>query len=101
VRLERFMEVRDSWIVWSVLVSFWMLALAAIPGAIILRRRRTMPVFPLLVPIGIVLFTVAITYANTRFRATAEPMLVVLAAVAVDALIARSRTDRSSEQPAP
>ncbi len=60
-------------------------------GVVVLRRRRSFPLFPLLVPIGIVLVTVAVTYANTRFRVAAEPMLIVLAAVAVDATIAPSR----------
>ena len=91
VRLESFMEGRDLWVVWSMLASFWVLVLAAIPGAVVLRRRRSVPLFPLLVPIGIVLVTVAVTYANTRFRIAAEPMLVVLAAVAIDAAFAASR----------
>jgi hypothetical protein len=48
-------------------------------------------VFPLLIVPAIVVITVAITYGSTRFRAVAEPSLVVLAAVAIDALVRRQR----------
>jgi len=41
-----------------------------------------------------VLFTVALTYATDRFRASAETALAVLAGVAVDALWNRLRAPR-------
>lgn len=66
--------------------SFWVLALASVAGAVVLRRRRTVPVFPLLVPPAMVLFTVVTVYASTRFRASAEVSLCLLAALAVDGL---------------
>jgi hypothetical protein len=46
-------------------------------------------------PIVVVLVTVLVTYASTRFRTTAEPALVVLAALAIDAVLARVSTTRA------
>jgi hypothetical protein len=51
----------------------------------------TPPIFPLLVVPAIVVVTVAITYGSIRFRAVAETSLVVLTAVAIDALLRRRR----------
>jgi 4-amino-4-deoxy-L-arabinose transferase-like glycosyltransferase len=84
---------RPYWITWSGLYSFWGLALAAIAGAVVWRRRRANapPMYPLLAPFVVVVITVLVTYASTRFRTTAEPSLVVLAAVALDALWVRLR----------
>ena len=85
---------RPYWITWSGLYSFWALALLAIAGAVVWRRRRANapPMYPLLAPIVVVVITVLVTYASTRFRTTAEPSIVVLAAVAIDALWMRLRS---------
>jgi phosphotransferase system glucose/maltose/N-acetylglucosamine-specific IIC component len=42
-------------------------------------------VFPLIVPCAIVLFAVAVALGSNRYRASAEPVLAVLAAVAINA----------------
>ncbi|MCU1466600.1 MAG: hypothetical protein JWM72_2528 [Actinomycetia bacterium] len=90
VRADAFIEGRNPvWISWAALYSFWLLALLSIAGGVILRRRHVVPVYPLIAPIVVVFVTVVVTYASTRFRTTAEPALVVLAAVAVDAAIQR------------
>jgi hypothetical protein len=70
----------------------------AIVGAVLLRRRRTVPRFPILAAPAVVLVTVFITYGLTRFRFAAEPSLLVLAAVAIDAALVRFRSRR---MPAP
>jgi hypothetical protein len=54
-------------------------------GAVVVRRRRKVALFPLLVTVGVVLLTVAVTYANHRFRSPVEIVLAVLAAMALDA----------------
>jgi 4-amino-4-deoxy-L-arabinose transferase-like glycosyltransferase len=92
VRADWYVEGRRPyWITWSGLYSFWVLSLLAIGGAVVWRRRRANapPLYPLLAPIVVVVITVLITYASTRFRTTAEPSIVVLAAVAIDALAMR------------
>jgi 4-amino-4-deoxy-L-arabinose transferase-like glycosyltransferase len=64
--------------------TFYLLALLAIAGAVVLRRRgerlRLMLALPLLVSLVSVL-----SYGSTRFRAAAEVTLVVLAAAALEA----------------
>ncbi|MCU1351056.1 MAG: hypothetical protein JWM05_265 [Acidimicrobiales bacterium] len=61
---------------------FQLLALLGIAGAVVLARRRE-PVWPLVAPVVTVLITAAVTYGNQRFRAAAEPAIVVLAAVPI------------------
>jgi len=100
VRADWYVEGRDPiWISWAALYSFWALALLSIGGVLGLRRAsgrgpedRASPVYPLIAPIMVVLVTVVVTYASTRFRTTAEPSLAVLAAVAILATIDTART---------
>ncbi len=67
------------------LYAYWALAVAAIPGAVILRRRR-IPLTPVLAVIATVAISAGLTIGQTRYRALAEVPLVILAAVALDAL---------------
>jgi hypothetical protein len=60
------------------LYMFYVLAAAAIPGAIALARRRT-PLSPLFGPMITVTVAAAVFYGTTRFRAAAEPSMVLLA----------------------
>jgi len=84
---------RPYWITWSGLYSFWALGLLSIGGVVVMRRRRKRapdtapPVYPLVAPIVVVFVTVLVTYASTRFRTTAEPSLVVLAAISIEAAV--------------
>ncbi len=89
VRADAYIEGRNPvWISWAALYTFWLLALASIGGAVVLRRRaHAPPLYPLVAPIVVVFVTVVVTYASTRFRTTAEPSFVVLAALAIDAVI--------------
>ena len=70
------------------LVAYWLLVPFAIAGAVLLRRRGR-PILILLAPIVLVTLVAIATYGVTRFRFAAEPSLVVLGAVAVDALLSR------------
>jgi hypothetical protein len=100
VRADWYVEGRDPiWISWAALYSFWVLALLSIAGAFVPRRAaarvvddRAPPVYPLIAPIAVVLVTVLVTYASTRFRTTAEPSLAVLAALAIVSAIDAART---------
>lgn len=85
IAMDNFLEGRSLWVSRWGTYSFYALALLSIAGAEVVRRARRVPLWPMLVPIGVVLITVLVTYASTRFRTTAEPMLVVLGAVALHA----------------
>ncbi len=88
VHQDAYSEGRELWVLWTGLWSFYGLTLLSIAGAVVLARRRSAPpVFPLLAPVVTVIVTVLLTYANTRFRTLAEPMLAILAAITIDAVI--------------
>jgi hypothetical protein len=70
------------------ILAFWVLTIAAVPGAIILRRRRV-PLFPLMAFLLTVAIGVAITYGSIRYRTPAQVPIVLLAAVAIDVACAR------------
>ena len=89
INLDSAIEGREIWLARLGLYSFWVLAVGSVFGAVLIRRKREVPVFPLLVPPVMVALTVMITYASTRFRASAEVVVCVLAAVAVDWVVAR------------
>lgn len=91
IDLDDFVEGRERPVAILAIIAGDATEIAAIAGALILRRRRGLPVFPLVVVPTAVLFTVAVTYATDRFRASAETALAVLAAVAIDALWRRMR----------
>jgi hypothetical protein len=91
LNFESYIEGRERWVAITGLGGFYVMATGAIVGAVVLRRRRKVPVFPLLVAPAIVVITVAITYGSTRFRAVAETSLVVLTAVVIDAVLTRRR----------
>jgi uncharacterized membrane protein YoaK (UPF0700 family) len=100
VQLDDVIEGRERWVAVASLISFYIVAILAIAGAVLVRRRRRVPVFPLLVPVVIVFFAVALSLGSNRYRASAEVVLVVMAAVAIDRLIA-SRRGRREPSPAP
>ncbi|HWJ97388.1 MAG TPA: glycosyltransferase family 39 protein [Acidimicrobiales bacterium] len=76
--------------------SFQLLALVGIAGLVVssVRRTRTWERWLLVVPPAAVVVIVAFTYGNPRFRAAAEPAVVVLAALGaldvVGAVVGRS-----------
>jgi len=90
-------EARERELTLAGLASYYVIVISAIGGAVILRRRRSVPLFPLLAVPGIVLVSAAVTYGTTRLRAAAETSLAVLAAVAFAAILDWARTRRSIE----
>jgi 4-amino-4-deoxy-L-arabinose transferase-like glycosyltransferase len=83
------------------LVLYYLAAVASVVGLVALRRRRV-PSFPVTVWLVNVAVTVVIFYGSTRFRAPAEPALVLLAAVGVNALLPqRSPAPAPAPDPAP
>jgi len=97
VELDRVIEGREGWAALASLFSFYTVGALAIAGGVIVRRRRNVPVFPLLVPPVIVLFAVGLSLGSNRYRASAEAALVVLAAVAIDRAIQAVRDRRAPE----
>ena len=86
--LDSFVGGRERWFAWTAWWTYFAAALLAIAGGVILRRRRV-PVFPLASLPVLVVITTAVFFGLVRYRAIAEVSLVVLAAVAVDAVINR------------
>ncbi len=84
--LDQFPEGRERWVALSALGGYYVVAAFAVVGAIALRRRRV-PIYPLVAPVVVVLIAVTVTFATTRYRASAEPALCLLAAVGIDALV--------------
>jgi hypothetical protein len=100
ISVDRVLEGRERKVAWAGMLSAYVIEIAAIAGVVILRRRKQ-PVYILLVLPAIVLFTVALMYGTNRFRAAGEVSIVVLAAVALDALWAQVAPTREVvEQPA-
>lgn len=85
--LDFFPGGRELDVAWAAWWSYFALALLSFPGAVLLRRRGT-PILPLVSFPALVLVTTVITFGLVRYRATAEPSLVLLAAVAIDTVIA-------------
>lgn len=83
-----FLEGRSRWASRAGLVMYYPTLLLAIGGLVLLRRRR-FPVWPFLAyPAAVSIAAVAV-YGITRFRIAAEPVLIVLASVAVTHLVSR------------
>jgi 4-amino-4-deoxy-L-arabinose transferase-like glycosyltransferase len=105
LRLERDVNGRPLIIGEIGLGMYYALALAALYGALVLRRRGMT-----LLPFGGILLELVVaamlTFGQTRYRAPIEVVLVVLGAVGLDALVAggvlpsrrRAALDRVSEE---
>jgi 4-amino-4-deoxy-L-arabinose transferase-like glycosyltransferase len=87
-----FLEGRSRWASRAGLVMYYPTLLLAIGGVLVLRRRRV-PVWPFMSYAAAVTFIGVTVYGITRFRIAAEPVLIVLAAVAVD-FLSRRRAER-------
>jgi len=99
--LDVYLENTTPWVANWGLYTYYPMALLAVGGAVVLRRRRE-AVFPVLAPVLSVVATCALFYAATRFRATAEGAICLLAAVAVDSFVTwlrrRSRAATSASE---
>jgi 4-amino-4-deoxy-L-arabinose transferase-like glycosyltransferase len=85
------------WVTRAGFFAYWVLAATAVFGAYVLRRRGR-SLLPLLPFVATVVISIAVTFGFTRFRATAEVPIVLLAAVGIDAVLRRSsaRSARSA-----
>lgn len=84
--------------VYAGLVTWYIVAVLAVVGILVVSRRPSVTVWPLLAVLVTVLVTVALTFGQTRYRAPAEPAVVVLAAAALTAWHRRRpSTDRAEK----
>jgi len=83
-------EGRPVWASRLALVVFYPIALLAIYGAVLTRRRR-IPLMPVLAPVVMVTLSAVITFGHARYRAPAEAALCILAAVAITHLLPHPR----------
>jgi 4-amino-4-deoxy-L-arabinose transferase-like glycosyltransferase len=76
-----------TWPVWAWVTSFWALVPLAVCGSILLRRSRTFQ-WPLVAPVIVVVLVVTVSYGEPRYHTPADLGIVVLAAVALNHLLA-------------
>lgn len=92
-------EQRPVWASRAGLFSLWALMAAGVAGAVLLRRRRAL-LLPLLALPGALTLASTMVYGTSRFRAVAEPAVVLLAAVAITAgLVALTRRVGGGHRP--
>lgn len=86
-------EERERWASWAGIVSFWVLAPIGAFGATMTRRRDRAV---LLIPVVIALVTTILIYGGHRIRSSAEPSIVIFAAIAIDHWMSRRRQSLES-----
>jgi hypothetical protein len=80
-------EEKARWAVWAGIVTWWLLAIGAVAGWVALGRARIGGRWWLLVPCFAVALTAVLFYGAHRIRAPAEPVIVLLAAVAIGVVL--------------
>ena len=71
-------EGRPDWLAAAGMGTWWLTLALAVVGVAALRRRQ-IPSLPAVLPVAVVLIGVVTAFASTRYRASAEPAMVVLA----------------------
>ena len=89
-------EGRPRWVTSLGLVFYYPLLLGAFVGAFILWRRKRW-IWPLLAPGLVVSLGAIFAYGQIRFRAPAEPFIVILCAVALSAIGRQGASSRNED----
>ncbi|MCU1453154.1 MAG: hypothetical protein JWN46_1300 [Acidimicrobiales bacterium] len=84
-------EGRPRPVAYAGLTTWWLVAGLAVIGTVRLRRVGVVA-FPALGTAAIVALAMVVAFASTRYRASCEPALVVLAAVGVEAIATLAAT---------
>jgi hypothetical protein len=79
-------EGRPRWLTTLGMWWYYPLVALAVAGAVVLRRRKVR-IWPLAAPPVIVTVGTVLSYGQTRFRVPAEPVVVVLAACTISAIV--------------
>lgn len=83
-----------AWVVAALLVGWYLGVVLAVAGAVV-ARRRAIPLFPFVATLVAVVLNAALTWGTPRFRIPLDIAVVVLGAIAVDAMwAARRRVSR-------
>ena len=77
---------REFWVTRVSQTTSYVFMVLAVAGVVIMRRRR-IPVLPLVGPLIAIFITITITFAQNRYRASVEPAIAILAAVAVEQMV--------------
>lgn len=95
------LEGRDYDWLWAGWIGWVMTAIAATGGVVATRIGRGLrcDLWLVLVPVGVVAFTALVSYGNQRFRAIAEPGMLVVAAVGVVAFVDFLRRAQGTQEP--
>jgi 4-amino-4-deoxy-L-arabinose transferase-like glycosyltransferase len=84
-------------------VAMWWLVLALAAAGVAALRRAGIPSWPAAAPVAVMLIGVLSAFASTRYRASAEPAMVILAAAGAVRLLdqwwERRAGSRSDERP--
>jgi 4-amino-4-deoxy-L-arabinose transferase-like glycosyltransferase len=84
-----------KWGIWT----YWFLLPFVLGGGVLLWRRKE-PLLILAAPVVLGTVVAAVVYGSTRFRVIMEPVIVVLAAAAMDALATRVAAYRAASDSA-
>jgi 4-amino-4-deoxy-L-arabinose transferase-like glycosyltransferase len=98
--LDWSLEGRGRAPTWIGLFAYYALIPFAIFGLVVLRRMRT-TIIPLLAIVVIATFAAAITFGVTRYRAPAEVVIVLAAAVGITTCWTKWRARRTSTEASP
>jgi hypothetical protein len=96
-RLEADWSRTRLWVHQSAVVSYWILLVLAMFGAVVLRHKRV-ALYPLVAFMVTVVVAVALILGEARYRAAADVPIVMLAAVAIDTLFARRSPTRAAAE---
>jgi 4-amino-4-deoxy-L-arabinose transferase-like glycosyltransferase len=91
------LEGRDYRWLWAGWFSWLGLVSLSLGAAVVEKRSVWRNRWPLLVPLGVVFATALTSYGNQRFRAIAEPGVLVLAAIGLVLLLDRLRRQGAHE----
>jgi hypothetical protein len=98
--VNAFLEGRGMGPTVAAMAMYYPLAVTAGGGLVVLRRRRQ-PLSPYLAIAAMTTLTAAVSFGITRYRVGADVALTVLAGVAIDAVLARTKADAAPEAAEP